>query len=386
MCGGGRTVSLPSRMQLLTHTPSRCRPADLVRLLLAAFIATSVTACDRDAVSPLPCTEQLDDLCWTYVGPAGVTIISVAAIDGYVFAATRSGALRYDINRNRWTSFGLNGLRVVALNADTTPLLAAVANQNPVPTASVLFALTDLSAPRWVPMDGGYAVSNDSFRNAYSVIRTPSNRRQLYLGSDGNILRSDDAGQTWRYVQGGPDITGGPVYALAISETNPDRVWAAGQRVDQLAFVQRSDDGGGRWIGVTPDSTLLGDVVTSLVSVRAGAGERLFAALLGRVFSTDDAGQTWRVSLSVGPGPAGMDIARNDDTLIVVASVPNGDVTGAAPTLAMYRSADLGGRWDSLPTPAGATGGTTIALGGDGLLIGTWTGVWLVRSVAKEGR
>jgi photosystem II stability/assembly factor-like uncharacterized protein len=349
-------------------------------------MVTSGATCHKDALSPLPCTEQLGDRCWTYLGPAGVTIIGVAAIDGYVFAATRNGVLRYDIGRNRWASFGLDGLRVVALNADTAPLLAAVANQNQVPTASVLFGLADVSAPRWIPMDGGYAVSNDSFRNAYSVIRAPSNRRQLYLGSNGNILRSDDAGATWRYVQGGPDITGGPVYALAVSETNPDRVWAAGQRVDQLAFVQRSDDGGGSWTGVTPDSTLLGDRVTALASVRSGSGgDVVFAALLGRVFSSDDGGQTWRVSLSVGAPPAAMDIARKDDTLIVVASVPNGDATRQAPTMALYRSVDLGGAWDWLPTPRQATGGTTVARSGDGLLIGTWTGVWLVRSLVEGG-
>lgn len=376
-------VRFLSPMHPLTQALARFTPTELARLLVVAFIAATPTACHKDAVSPLPCTEQLDDLCWTFVGPQGVTIISAAAIDGYIVAAMRNGAMRYDVRRNTWTSFGLNGLRVVALNADTTPFLAAVANQNTTPTASVLFALPDVSAPGWVPTDGGYAASNGSFANAYSVARNPSNRRQIFFGSDGNILRSDDAGQSWRFVAGGPDLTGGPVLALAVSQASAARVWAGGQGVRQLPFVSRSDDGGTTWLGVTPDSSLLGDAVTSLVSVPAGPGEILFAALLGRVFSSDDAGQTWRVSFSVAVQPAAMYVAHNEDTLTVVANLPAGDVTGEATKLALYRSTDLGGRWDSLPTPALATGGTTVALGGERLLIGTWTGLWLVRPLSK---
>lgn len=156
----------------------------------------------------------------------------------------------------------------------TTPLVAAdqpttstplVASNQPAAAPQVAppcEATTSLdpAANRWTAI-GPYGGS------IRAVVINPVHPETVYVATFGaGIYRSDDKGDTWRSVSNG--LTSTHLTSLAIDAASPQTLYAGtGPPNTHLAYVFRSDDGGGSWAQLAgPDDHLewLFNEVTSL--------------------------------------------------------------------------------------------------------------------------
>lgn len=161
-----------------------------------------------------------------------------------------------------------------------------------------------------------------------AIAFAPSNPRVVYaaMGSDflgTGVLRSDDAGATWRDVSGPTFAQRGRSLRAGVDATNANRVWVAQverQRTDNGSIgVFVSEDGGVTWTNVLPAAT------TDFLVV-PGTAETLLAAVgetrgtwRPGVHKSVDGGKTWALIL-----PAGSFFPiRGEFVLGVPAGMPN---------------------------------------------------------------
>jgi photosystem II stability/assembly factor-like uncharacterized protein len=160
-------------------------------------------------------------------------------------------------------------------------------------------------------------------------------RRSLYAtvygGNIGSrLLRSRNDGSTWR------ELPSPGLVRVAIDPRRAGRLFGIG------GGVFRSDDHGGSWLDVTPPG-LFGPISIYVDSSRAG---RLFVGtMFAGIWRSEDAGQTWRQSVSGFP-------VQEDCTRFSCPSVGSFAIDAQAPDRifvvvdgGLYRSDDRGARW-----------------------------------------
>lgn len=178
---------------------------------------------------------------------------------------------------------------------------------------------------------GGIWRSTDAGRNFVPVSDThadlavgaiafaPSNPRIVYaaMGSEflgTGVLRSDDAGITWRLVSGSTYGTLGQAPRMIVDPADPNRLWVAQySRLDTTSGSTRSggvlfsEDGGATW------KNQLGGLPSDLVAVPGSAAT--FLAGMYRVdgsgsgagvYRTTNGGATWTSLLGVGGNGTGL--------------------------------------------------------------------------------
>ncbi len=163
----------------------------------------------------------------------------------------------------------------------------------------------------WRSADGGRnftPVSDDHADLAVGAIAfATSSPDRVYatMGSDflgTGVLRSEDAGRTWRHVSGATYGTRGTATHIVIHPTNPDHLWVAQfSRLNattgstQSGGILESTDGGVTWTrrfaGLPTDLVALpGSATTFVTGMRrvdqAGGG-------LPGIYRSNDAGLTW---------------------------------------------------------------------------------------------
>lgn len=106
---------------------------------------------------------------------------------------------------------------------------------------SIFLATTGQGIARAEALDSGawQVTSPITGRAVYCLARDPLDHHIVYAGTQGGLLRSDDAGRTWR----SSGLDGRIVKALAVSPTRPGVVFAG---VKPAALFQ-SEDGGATW-------------------------------------------------------------------------------------------------------------------------------------------
>lgn len=88
--------------------------------------------------------------------------------------------------------------------------------------------------------DGRWSVSHVAADHAVTCLAAdPANAQRLYAGTRDGVLRSDDAGMTWRAA----GMQGHIVKSLAVSPHDTAVIYAG----TKPAFLFRSDDGGSSW-------------------------------------------------------------------------------------------------------------------------------------------
>lgn len=186
--------------------------------------------------------------------------------------------------------------------------------------------------------DGGATWRQLSTRPTRFVAFDPHQRGRIYLATDGGIERSDDEGETLRSINEGfcnrqlpaTVAEGDALYTHTIYE--PDgggifRLHADGEQWDKLAPAPRLN--GEELFVVIPD----------------GAGpSRWYGAAFNSLMASVDAGGHWNV-LPAFPKSRVTDLFRE----------PQGGYLLAATDAGVYRSADAGKTWTSVPVSA--TGG-----------------------------
>jgi hypothetical protein len=182
-------------------------------------------------------------------------------------------------------------------------------------------------------------------------------------GSGTGLHVSRDGGRSWQIAQGTPRGSG--VGPIAISPTDPNRAFLISS-----GYVLRSDDGGSSW------SQLLIMPGAGAVEVDSFNSNKVYVSdsASGLVYMSDDAGNTWRVSVSVADFIAERaeiwSIESNQfapDLLYVAANASS----SAGRAAVVIRSVDGGLSWvrinddanTGLPTGKGQLNGEYIAGG-----------------------
>jgi photosystem II stability/assembly factor-like uncharacterized protein len=210
---------------------------------------------------------------------------------------------------------------------------------------------------------GAPAGSHAPHDDIFAVVVSPD------VGSDGVVhtisrgflMRSTDAGATWRRIVDGLSNRVGLV-ALAGHPDEADVLYAAGGE----GSVFRSGDGGLGWDRV---GTLPGDAAATVLVVAPmeGAAEVVYAALLdGGLLRSGDGGASWEAVLPADVLVAGVAVDATGERV----RVPSHDGT--------LHSSDDGGRtWRDSPLPGDGHPTSVLLVPGDGdagLLVGTSEG------------
>ena len=175
----------------------------------------------------------------------------------------------------------------------------------------------------WRSTDGGHnfaPVSDDHADLAVgAIVFAPSNPNIVYaaMGSDflgSGMLRSNDAGQTWRLVSGPTFSAKGTTPRLVIDPVDTNRLWAAQySRLDPVSGGQfssgilRSEDGGLTW------TKLFAGLMSDLVAVPGSSSTFLAGAVRvdspnagnSGIYRTTDGGASWSRVYDLGVGLIG---------------------------------------------------------------------------------
>ena len=261
---------------------------------------------------------------WTAVrGSSPGTTVGIVAIDprgSHVVFAEVQGLVRTSDGGATWTPTAGLTSRVVSLVF-------------PGSNASVVAAGTSEGGV-FLSMDGGatWAPSNSGLAgDALSILElatTAASPGSLFAATKAGLYRSDGVGGTWRRVSDGPRNL------LRSDPSSSSTLYS----VD--TGVSKSTDGGVTWV-----ESSHGLIATDVRALAASSGGRLYAAVGENVFSSTDAGSTWRKSVVLPP-------FGQVTALLVDPKVPSTVYAGTCTASAgIYRSVDGGTTW--LPFDSG---------------------------------
>lgn len=193
----------------------------------------------------------------------------------------------------------------------------------------VLFALVGaiILAQPWFKLSGDSGVDRGAAGlpatpDYHSLLVSPTNPDDVYLGTHVGLFRSADAGATWRKVAlEGRD-------AMNLARVSPTEWWAAGHDV-----LMRSSDGGATWRGVSPQG--LPGLDVHGFAVDPSKPGRLWAAVAGQgLYRSDDDGATFRqASRDVG------------GAVMALAVLPGGRLLAGDMQQGLVSTADDGRTW-----------------------------------------
>lgn len=179
------------------------------------------------------------------------------------------------------------------------------------------------------------------------------------VGQWGTILRTDDAGETWR-IQRLDLANDRPFFSVYFKDKSEG--WAVGL----WSLMLHTTDGGATWQEVAlqpPPGSTKADV--NLYSIFANAnGELFISAEKGFVLRSTDAGKSWTYLSTGYAGSFWSGVALKDGTLLV------GGLRGS-----IYRSSDDGQNWSNVSTSVHSSvngilqrsNGAVVAVGLDGV-------------------
>lgn len=339
-------------------------------------------ACGDSSAGPQGCSPGTETSNWAFLGLDNQLITAVAETPWGLFAGTVDNGV-FHLSDSTWQPLGLDHANVSSIlfvPGPTDRLLVGVYPFSNEQTDAAAFATEDRGAT-WLPWDGGLAARRGNRGWAYSLGMNADRSDKLFMGYFDQIVRSEDSGHTWAFVQGDESqIGGGQIRAIEAAASAHGRVWAGGGTSFFTAVIWRSADSGTSWESVDPTPRFENAVQALMVdpenSNRVWAG---LAGVSGGVMRSDDAGKTWTYQLRPRRDGGIFALARVKATIYAVARENfRPPPSGQGPPwsdLGLYRSCNDGQTWDTLPVPPGIGGGQAITIDGEGrLIIGTLLG------------
>ena len=191
----------------------------------------------------------------------------------------------------------------------------------------------------------------------------PKNRAQYYVGTQGGLFKTNNAGVTWTSLF---DSEGSySIGSVVLDPSDPNIVWVGtGEHNSQRSVsygdgVYRSEDGGKTWKNVgLKNSQHIGKIVidprnTNTVFV-AAQGPLWNAGGDRGLYKTTDAGKTWKQVLKISDNTGVTDVAYDFDNpdIMYAASYQRRrhvfTVIDGGPESALWKSTDAGETWTKL--------------------------------------
>jgi photosystem II stability/assembly factor-like uncharacterized protein len=193
--------------------------------------------------------------------------------------------------------------------------------------------------------------------------------RIVVVGERGNILLSDDQGESWRQV---PAPTLSTLTAVYFADSSH------GCAVGHDQVILRTEDAGEHWTRTHVDVTAAGPLLdVYLRDVDHGLAVGAYSAY----FTSADGGRSWQAQtfapVAMKPAPArrpaaGGDTAADEESmqyhLNAISAASSGKLYIAAEAGHIYRSDDGGNTWLTLPSPYEGSFFGVLPLDGDALL------------------
>jgi len=359
------------------------------RSWMIACATAFLGACGSSSAGPQGCSLEGATGSWAFLGLEDEWVTALAMTPWGLYAGTHENGV-FHLSDSTWQPLGLDHAIVSSIlfvPGPTDRLLVGVYPFSDEQTDAAVFATEDRGAT-WLPWDGGLAARRGNRGWAYSLGMNADRPDRLFMGYFDQIVRSEDAGRTWAFVQGDESqIGGGKIFAIEVAASTQGRVWAGGLTSIFTAVIWRSADGGTSWEFVDPtprfENAVRAVMADPTNSNRVWAG---LAGVTGGVMRSDDAGKTWTYRLRPRLHRDVFALARVNAMLYALASenvrLPPSGQGAPLSDLGLYRSCDDGETWDSLPVPPGIGGGHAVTIDGQGrLVIGTrlgsgGAGVW----------
>lgn len=200
-----------------------------------------------------------------------------------------------------------------------------------------------------------------------------------FMGATGGgVWKSTDRGNSWTNISDG--FFGGSMGAIAVSEKDPNVIYASGGEVTVRGNVShgygvwRSNDGGDTW---QYKGLKEGQYIPRL-RIHPGNPEIVYAAVLGHIFGKNeergiyrsmDGGDTWEKILYVSQDAGGCDLLIDPvNPRILYASTWNvrrypWGFSSGGPGSALWKSSDNGDHWQKISENPGMPKGTLGIIG-----------------------
>ncbi len=275
---------------------------------------------------------------WTAVntGLASVNskyILSLACINGKVFAGTREGIYASSNNGTNWSvsNNGLSCLEITSIITANSKVFVASDNG--------IFTRSDTDTA-WFQADSGLTTLNSQY---ISSLKATSNK--IYASTYGGMYVSSNYGVSWTAINTG--LTSTDMYSVT---ANANMIYAGSN--DSLFL---SANGGSNWIGINNGITM------SSVNALALYGNNVYAATAKGVYVSLDNGATWAASNNGFP-----------ENTCVNALVINGSLLYAGTDQGVFVSNNNAASWTAINT--GLTTLQVISLyhNGTNLIAGTY--------------
>ncbi len=168
------------------------------------------------------------------------------------------------------------------------------------------------------------------------------NSRIIFAGSSGDILKSDDAGSSWRSVL----TVRRNINAISFNQLNPNIVYSATDN-----GLYRSDDLGGRWSRIFRGKNNLENQCTAVLDI-AGT---IFVGTRAGLFISSDGGRLWhKENERLGSNAIlNIDASKLGDGSIFkkIEPSPSYPIIYLAATSGIFKSSDNGKSWEKIFAP-----------------------------------
>lgn len=180
--------------------------------------------------------------------------------------------------------------------------------------------------------DGGnnWQQSCDGMKNfyAYNIKISPSNPSVIYATGLHGIHRSENHGETWKYI-GGRGVFNG----IAVDPVDFDIVYASLVGLDITNYLYRTTNGGQTWTIV---STIHSATFIPFIEIDRSPQRAVYISTYDQFLRSFDYGTTWQV-VQAPIIPGSLAIANDNADLLYVGSRDG-----------VYKSTNKGQTWDSL--------------------------------------
>jgi photosystem II stability/assembly factor-like uncharacterized protein len=221
-------------------------------------------------------------------------------------------------------------------------------------TPESLHAGSDEGVFRWDESTARWQKISAELGDVWSIVHDPDDPRTLYAGTrPAAFFRSKDSGLTWQEMPAPgiakfSDINNGPtrVTQMIFDPFTPNRMWAT----VEIGGIYRSDDRGQTWRLFT-EGLISADVHGIAITRTKEGKSRVLATTNRGLHISDDDGEIWRFTQLDSPWQYGRAVVtRPDDPSVVFLANGNGPPGNDG---RLFRSDDGGETWIPLELPGG---------------------------------